>query len=166
MLSLGNDKLLIGAFVALAISSVGIKAAAGIPPDGWVDVRAGMAEQQLVQRLQSEGFVTTVRPMRILTPIVYAQRGGCRLSVRDARGGEAMSTIFQTEASSIGPVRYLYKGRRYASPPGLTVRLGRLEAELLNRLRLHAAVHIPVALATSNECARRDFGLDDVRIPS
>jgi hypothetical protein len=166
MLSLGNDKLLIASFFALAMSSVAIKAVAGIPPDGWVDPRAGMAEQQLVQRLQSQGFETTVRPMRILTPIVYAERGGCRLSVRDARGGEAMSTIFQTEAHSIGPVRYLYKGSRYSSPPGLRVRVGRLEAELLNRLRLHGAVHIPIALATSNECAGSDFHLDDVRIPT
>lgn len=166
MPSLGNDKLLMAAFIALALSSVAIKAAAGIPPDGWVDARAGMAEQQLVRRLESQGFVTTVRPMRILTPIVYGQRGGCRLSVRDARGGEAMSTIFQTEASSIGPVRYLYKDSSYASPPGLTVRLGRLEAELFNRLRLHGTVHVPVALATSSECKGGDFGLDDIRIPS
>ena len=148
------------------MSSVAIKAGAGIPPDGWVDPRAGMPEHQFVRLLQSQGFQTTVRPMRILTPIVYGQRGGCRLSVRDARGGEAMSTIFKSEASSIGPVRYLYKGSRYASPPGLTVRLGRLQAEVLNRLGLHGAVHIPVALATSNECAGTNFGLDDVRIPS
>ncbi|HWJ59770.1 MAG TPA: hypothetical protein VNR68_09085 [Sphingomicrobium sp.] len=166
MLSSGNDKVLIATFIALAMSSVAIKAAAGIPPDGWVDPRAGMAEQQMVSQLRSQGFVTTVRRMRFLTPIVYGQRVGCRLSVRDARGGEAMNTVFQTEASSIGPVRYLYKRRRYSSPPGLTVRLGRLEAELLNRLRLHGTVHIPVALATSNECEGSDFGLDDIRVPS
>src|SRR5947208_15732945 len=98
------------------------------------------------------------------TPIVSASNGQCRLSVQDARGGESYKDIFSQDARGIGPVRYLYAGRTYAAVPGITIRLGRLEAELESRFGRGSGAPVPLALATSPECGANNFGLDEVRI--
>ena len=72
-----------------------------------------------------------------------------------------MISQFARDASTIGPVRYLYKARTYDAPPGLTIRLGRLETEILGRIGLQKRAHIPVAVATSPGCGAGDYGLSD-----
>ena len=159
----GSNKLLLTFFAALALSSVGLKAIAGPPTDGLASYRVDV-ERQLDSRLRAQGFTTSVRPLRIQSSIVYAVRGACRLSVRDARLGESNATVYAQDAAGIGPVRYLYRGRVYAAPPSVPIRVGRLETELLNRGGFRARTHIPVAIASSPECGLADFGLGDVRV--
>ena len=158
-----SDRLLLAFFGALALSSVGLKAAAGPPSDGLTSFR-GEVERQLATSLRAQGFTTFVTPPGIQSSIVHAARGACRLSVRDARNGESNATIFAQQAKGIGPVRYLYRGEAYPELPTFAVRVGRLETELLNRTGLHARTHIPVALASSPQCRGADFGLSDVRM--
>jgi hypothetical protein len=159
----GNDRLLLTFFAALALSSVGLKAYAG-PPRGGLDSFRAEIEAQLASSLRAQGFATSITHLRMQSSIVYGRRGACRLSVRDARLGESNATAFAQDAAGIGPVRYLYRGRDYASPPTFAMRLGRLQTELLDRAGLNAALHIPVAIASSPGCGRADFGLDDVRV--
>jgi hypothetical protein len=161
-----SDKLLLGAFLALALGSVGLKAAAGASPDGLTDVRSGQLENQLQAVLRSQNFSTAIQRKPLRTPIVLARRGECRISVRDARGGESFSDVFASDTRSVGKVRYLYAGRTFTSVPGVAVRLGRVGAELRNRFGLSSDAPVPVALATSPECGRNNFRLDEIRIPT
>jgi len=160
----GSDRLLLCGFAALAVGSVGLKAAAGPPRDGFTDSRPGQIEDELQDRLRSQSFVTTVRRVPTRTALILAQKGECRLSVRDARGGISFATVFARDARGIGPVRYLYEGRAHPEMPGLAVRWGRFRAELKARLGLGRSAPVPVALATSPGCGRNDFGLDEVRL--
>jgi hypothetical protein len=158
-----GDSLLLGALVVLAVSSIGLKGAIGPANDGMADPRPGQVEAQLVSRLRSQGFSTDLRPFPKRSPAVFANRGGCRLNVRDARGGAAFMTVFAKDSAAIGPVRYLYGGRSYASVPTLPMRIGRFETELRTRIGLKASAPVPIALATSPECGANEFGLTDLR---
>lgn len=160
----GNDRLLLCAFAALAVGSVGLKAAAGPPRDGLTEARPGELDDELQARLRSQAFATTVRHVPMRSAIILAQRGKCRLSVRDARGGESFKTVYASDARDIGPVRYFYEGRAYLEMPGVAVRLGRFRAELKNRIGLSNGAPIPVALAKSPACGSSDFDLADVRL--
>jgi hypothetical protein len=160
----GSDRLLLCSFAALAAGSVGLKAAAGPPRDGFTDSRPGQIEDELQGRLRSQSFVTTIRRIPMRSVIILAQKGECRLGVRDARGGESFATVFARDARNIGPVRYVYEGRAYSEMPGIAVRWGRFRAELKSRLGLSANAPVPVALATSPACGRNDFGMDEVRL--
>jgi hypothetical protein len=161
----GSDRILLGAFAALAVGSIALKATAGPPNDGWSDQRRSEIAAQLRGTLVAQGFSTSVLPLKIESPIVFAERGACRLSVRDARGGKAMMSQFARDAATIGAVRYLYKAHSYDAPPGLTIRLGRLETEILDRIGLQKRAHIPVAVAMSRACeAGGDYGLSDVSL--
>jgi hypothetical protein len=160
----GSDRLLLCGFAALAVGSVGLKAAAGPPRDGFTDSRPGELEDELQARLRSQAFATAVRQPPMRSAIILAQRGRCRLSVRDARGGESFKTVYASDARTIGPVRYLYEGQAYPEMPGVAVRWGRLRAELKSRTGLDTSAPVPVALATSSGCGSNDFGLDDVRL--
>src|SRR5436190_10377178 len=99
MRSPGKDRLLIGIFIALLLSSVGVKAWVGPPRDGLIETHPGQLEQQLVRTLQSRGFSTSVRPFKVQSSIVFATRGECHVSVRDARMGEADMIVFARDAS-------------------------------------------------------------------
>jgi hypothetical protein len=160
----GSDSLLLGFLFVLAASSVGLKAAAGPLRDGSIDSRPLLLEDQLIDSLRAQGFSARLRPLRIQSSIVYATRGDCRLSVRDARGGAAAAAVFARDAKDIGQVRYLYRGQSYEAPPALKVRLGRLEYELLSRMGVRQHLAVPLALASSAGCNGRDFGLEDMRV--
>jgi len=157
-----SDRVVLAGFAALALGSIGLKAWAGPARDGAGEQGRDAVVNELVTALSSQGFSTSVRPLRIQSPIVFARRGACRLSVRDARGGKATVIQYARAAAGIGPVRYLYKGGSYDSPPSLRIRWGRLETELLGRIGGASRAHIPVALATSPACGSTDFGLSDV----
>jgi hypothetical protein len=159
----GSDKLLLAFFAALALSSIGLKAYAG-PPRGGVDSFREQIETQLAGSLGARGFATSIRHLKMQSSIVYARRGTCRLSVRDARLGESNATAFTQDAAGIGPVRYLYRGGVYERVPTFAIRVDRLQTEVRERAGLNAALHIPVALAASPGCGRSDFGLGDVRV--
>jgi hypothetical protein len=150
----------------LSLTSVGLKSVAGPLRNRTDDFHDGRVEQQLQQVLRSEGFATSLRRLKIQSSIVYARRGDCRLSVRDARTGASTASIFANDARPIGPVRYLYDGRSYASPPSIPVRLGFIKAELLYPFSVAPVRHLPVALATSRKCGNGNFGLEDILVAS
>lgn len=162
----GSDKALLAALGVLAIVSITIKAVAGPARDGWTDISSAQVTGELRQRLQRQGFTTSVRPLKIQSPIVLGERGGCRLSVRDARGGAALMNAFGRDAAGIGRVRYLYKGREYPVVPALRIRFGRLETEIFAKVTRQPLAHIPLALAASAECGANDFGLREFSLRS
>lgn len=158
-----SDRLVLAALAVLAVSSLGLKAQAGPPRDGLMDVPTERVAQQLSSRLEAQRFTVGVRGFRYRSAIVIGVRGSCRLGIRDARAGAAMETLFERDAADLGPVRYLYRGRSYDAPPTFAMRLGRIETEVLSRLGLSSGAPLPVALAASPECGPGDFGFADVR---
>ena len=158
-----NDRLVLAAFGLLAISSLGLKAAAGPPRDG-LEVNTADIDQRLVATLQRERFTTAEQMIPHRSTLIIGTRGGCLIGARDARDGTKSATVFARDAASIGPVRYLYRGRTYDQAPAFAMRLGRIETEVMSRLGASPQAPIPVALAASRQCRTENFGLADLRI--
>jgi hypothetical protein len=159
-----SDRFVLAALAVLAASSLGLKAAAGTPRDGFMDISADRVDQQLSSRLEAQHFSVWVQRFAHHSSMISGVRGNCRLGVRDARAGAAMETLFAREAASLGPVRYLYRGSSYDGPPSFAMRIGRLETEALSRLNLALKEPVPVAFAASPGCGASDFGFADVRV--
>jgi hypothetical protein len=159
-----SDRLILAAVAMLAVTSLGLKAAAGPPRDGLMNVGAERLNMQLAAILRSQHFAIAEQRFRYRSTLILATRGACRLGVRDARDGAAMATAFGGDAAMIGTVRYLYRGRSYDQPPGFAMRLGRIETEALDRLGMSTQAPMPVAIAASPACGSRVFGLEDLRI--
>src|SRR6478735_12853414 len=98
----GSDRLLIVGFIALAVGSVALKAAAGPARDGFSDPDPGQIAERFESTLRSQNFVAVADAHDIQHSNVLARRGNCRLSVRDARGAESFEPAFARDASSIG----------------------------------------------------------------
>ena len=160
----GNDRGLIILFAALAVSSVALKGAIGAPRYTADESRSRLVQQRVVSILVAQGFRVSVRPSKTQFQIIHAVRGTCVLSIRDARRGAAMVSIFADEARAIGPVHYLYRRATYDSPPGFQIRLASFEANLLSRAGQAQLVRVPLAVAESQSCGRGSFDLDDVRV--
>ncbi len=159
-----SDRIILAALGLLALSSLGLKAAAGPPRDGLMDVPASDLERQVSNGLETQHFTVSLEHYDHRSTLILGVRGACRVGARDAREGAARETLFARDAASIGPVRYLYRGRGYDHPPAFAMRLGRLETETLRRLGIQANAPMPVAFAASPECGAVDFGLADVRV--
>jgi hypothetical protein len=161
VLSLGTNKVLLTALAVLAILSLVVKAKLG------PTVRAPSApvEAQLATTLQRQGFAATVRPLKIQSTIVYGRRGNCTLSVRNAFGGAATEARYAEDAKGIGPVRYLYKGNAFSSPPTLRIHMAVIEDSVLRLLGVKPRLHVPLALAASPACGSGLFGFGDLQLP-
>lgn len=164
MQSRGSNRALVGTFLALAVCSLAMKAGAGTPVYAASDEIAAPIEQRLVSALVAKGFVTSVRHLKLQSSIVYGTRGDCTLSARNAAAGPSVATAFAEDARRIGPVRYLYEGHAYSSPPALRIHLENVRDSVLHLVGLRAQVHIPIAIARSERCSDSDLGLQDVQI--
>lgn len=153
-------------FVALALGSIGLKAAAGPARDNFVVADDGRFEPTIRSILQSQHFTKLGRRVDLHGTLVLASRGDCRIAVRNARWGSGMADIYARDASDVGPLFFLYRGHRYAAPPGLRIRVGRLEFEVLDRLGTQPDLHVLTAVAASPSCGEDDFGLSDVSVHS
>ena len=164
MRPLASDRLPLIALALLALSSLGLKAAAGPPRDGFGLVVPGSVERQLERGLRSQHFSTQERMYAHRSSLILATRGQCTLALRDARDGVAGETVFARDTQGIGTPRYYYRGRRYDDPPTFAMRFGRLESELADRLGLNPPIPVAVAVAASRSCGDSAFGLDDVQL--
>jgi hypothetical protein len=160
----GSISFRAGVFAILALGSLGLKAAVGPPRDSMVDRDPRHFEQTVTGILHAQNFSTTMRTFPYRSTLVLAARGDCRIAIRDAKWGTGVTTVFAQDARMIGPVYYLYRGNRYSRPPGLSLRLGRLEFEILDRVGGHLPMHILVAFAASPSCGDSQFGLADVSV--
>jgi len=158
-----SNSVFLAAVFALALISVGLKAAAG-PPDDGKGAPDSRVNEQLASALKAQGFSISLSPRAYQSWVIMGKRGDCRLSVRDAREGIQVATVFSREAGDIGPVRYLYRGTSSDSPPATSVWLDRFQNKVLNRLRVQRRIPVPVALATSPACSGQNFGLSDFRV--
>ena len=164
MRALASNKALLTLFGALAVASVGLKAAAGPPPDGAYDVHPRQVETQLEATLRGQGFSTDAESRPDRTEMIFGRRGECVLAARDARGGANFDGVFAADVRRIGKLRYLYRGKSYDQPPSLAFRVGRFQNEVLNRLGFKRAMAVPIALASTGGCGSGNFGLDAIRI--
>ena len=160
MRSLASDRVAAGLFAAMLIASVSLKALIGPPVKDAPRSGPGLIEAQTVRSLEAQGFSTKVQDTRLHGFIVFAAKGDCRLSVRDARKGPAEMLIYERDAAPIGKVRYLIAGSRYESPPTLALLMAKIETKVIQGLGLSGNVPVAVALATSSACQDRDFGLN------
>ena len=163
VLRIGSDKLVIAALAVLTLGSVGLKGAVGAPSNDAPPQQSGKLEAQLSALLRAQGFSTVLRAYHNRSSAVIASRGACRLSVRNASDGDSDQAVYAVDAASIGPVRYLYRGKTYSSPPSLAMRLTRFKTEVKDRLGMPARVPIPLALASSPQCGSADFRLTALR---
>jgi hypothetical protein len=161
---LASASLRVALFAALAFGSLGLKAAAGPARDNQLNSDPNRFERSATSILQAQGFATDRRTFRYRSAMIIAARGDCRIVARNATWGSAISEVYAQDVRDIGPVSYLYRGHRYSAPPGLTVRLGRLEFEILDRLGARPNLHLLTALAASPSCGDSEFGLSDVTI--
>src|SRR5689334_22836369 len=113
MLRRASDKLILATLAVLAVSSLGLKAAAGPPRDGMMEVGANGFERRVTGILHGQDFAIDTRRFRYRSTLILATRGRCRLGVRNAWDGPAAATEFERDATGIGRVRYLYRGRSY-----------------------------------------------------
>ena len=126
----------------------------------------GSVTAQILSILEAQGFATTVRPLKIESSIVYATRGNCSLSARDAFDAAATQAIFDDDARRIGQVRYLFKGGDFPAPPTLRIHFAVIESSMLRAVGLKPQLHVPVAFASSSGCGANAFGLQDLRLTS
>lgn len=159
-----SDRLVLGAFVLLAASSLGLKAAAGPPRDGLVDLSSDRLERELSDRLREQSFKVSVRQFPHRSSLVIGVRGHCEVGARDAHEGVAHAILFDQDAAGIGPVRYFYRGKSYDDPPTFAMRIGRLETEAMSRLGLASREPVLIAFAATAACGSDDFKLSDVRV--
>ena len=111
------------------------------------------------------GHTSSVRHLKVQSAIVYAVRGQCSLSARDASGagaGEAVS--FADDARNIGPVRYFYNGGIYGSPPSLRTHLAVIRSTFLRSLGFRPALHVPLAIAATEACGNSTFRIGDIQL--
>jgi len=160
----GSASARLGLFALLALSSLALKAAVGPPRDGLVSARPGEFERIVTSRLQSQHFAVKTKTFESIPTLLLAERGNCRLAVRDARRGSAFAPLFAQEARSVGSVTYLYRGNRYDAPPELALRVRRLETEALHRLGIDSPIPVLVAFAGSPSCGGSDFGMGSIRV--
>jgi hypothetical protein len=116
--------------------------------------------------LQSHHFATLKRRTDLHGTLILASRGDCRIAIRNARWGSGMANIYARDTRDIGALSFLYRGQRYSAPPGLRIRLGRIEFEILDRFGSRPELHVLTAVAASPSCGDGDFGLSDVTIAS
>lgn len=162
----GSASARFGLFALFALSSLALKAAVGPPRDGSVDTRPGKFERTASDRLEAQHFTVKHRTSPYRSTLLLAERGNCRLAVRDAMKGAAFGPVFAQDAQSTGSVSYLYRGKRYANLPEFTLRLARLEAEALNRFGIHRSTPVLVAFAASRSCGGGDFGMSAISLES
>jgi hypothetical protein len=151
-------------FTLLALGSLSLKAAAGPPRDRVINSEPQRFERSVQRILSAQQFGTSLRAYPYRSTLVLAQRGECRLAVRDATFGAALAPAFADDARDVGPIRYLYGGKSYEQPPGMIVRWGRLKFEILDRLGLKRPIPVMIALAESPKCGSAQFGLSDLKI--
>ena len=164
-----SNRALLALFAALAAASVGLKAAAGPPPDGAYDVHPRQVETQLEATLRAQGFSTDAESRPDRSEMIFGRRGECLVAARDARGGANFDGVFaglhwSGGAIVPGKLRYLYRRKSYGEPPSLAFRIGRFQNEVLNRLGFKHAMDVPIALANTSGCGSGNFGLDAIRI--
>jgi len=159
-----SASLRLGLFALLALGSLGLKAAVGPPRDSLVGRDPRRFDLTILEILRSQDFSTKIRTFAYRSDLILAERGDCRLAVRDAKWGNAVTSIFAQDVQAIGPVRYLYRGNEYSTPPGLAVRLGRLQYETAARLGISSPMPLLVAFAASPACGDSRFRLANLRV--
>ena len=144
-----------------ATGSIALKGAMRSAPE---EELADQALRKIAARLAGQGFAVRIERHPVQNDVVLAERGACRISARDASPGAAFATAFAQQAASVGVLRYLYRQQRFAAPPETQTMLFRLVPRTLDRLGLHLARPLPVAVATSSTCPAGDFGLGDISV--
>lgn len=160
----GSTRLRVAIFALLALGSLGLKAAVGPPRDGLVDRDPKRFDHAAIATLHAQNFSTSIRTFAHRSDLILAERGDCRIAVRDATSSLAMAAVFAEDTKAIGPVQYFYRGQQYSRPPGLRLRASRLEFEILERLGARSPKPSLSAFAASPGCGAGSFGFDDVRI--
>ena len=148
----------------LAVAATGSIALKGAMRSAPEQELADQALRGIAARLAGHGFAVRIERHPVQNDVVLADRGSCRISARDASPGAAFATAFAQQAASVGTVRYLYRNQHFATPPDTRAMLFRLVPRTLDRLGLHLARPLPVAIATSSTCPAGDFGLGDISV--
>lgn len=136
------------AFGALLLASLAGKlAASGTSPEPDNALFAARA----AALLRAEGMATQSE-QRPLGMLVYGRRAGCTIMVGEYTPYGTFADVFARRAAPVGPLRFVYRGRRYAKAPKLAPLISfYLRRELL-RIGL-ATPRMPIAaIAVSPGC--------------
>lgn len=149
------------AFALLATVSLALKERARSLAGG---VPQGQVTGLLARAMAARGFAVTIEPHRFQSAVVIGVRGACRLGARDASGGAALDDVFRQQASGIGVLRYLYRGRLHDRLPRIRLFVDRIVPQTLDRVGIRLERPVPVALAASAGCPPDPLGLPDLRL--
>ena len=166
MPSLVRDRVAIGLFIVLLAGSVGLKALKGPQVRESTQAAPGLLESEIVRNLHAQGFSTRLDLTGLHGTIVFAARGSCRLSVRDAGHVEWEKGIYERDAAAVGPLRFLMAGKSYDLPPSLAILVERMRGRLSRGLRLAGNAPVALAFAASPACGGSDFGLSNTQVPA
>ena len=159
--STASVSLALAALALTAAGSIALKSAAQSAPQ---EALARQATGKIATRLAAQGFTIRIEPHRWQSDIILAARGSCRISARDASAGIAYATAFTQQAATVGTVRYLYRGHSFAAPPEAQTMLFRVIPRSLDRLGVHLARALPVAMAATAGCGDGSFQLGEISV--
>lgn len=132
---------------AVAVT-LGIKAFTRQPPEPDTVLFAA----EVGQGLRAAGFETSV--MRLPSGIyTYGARGPCRVMVTEQDAFGSLADRNGQFAREVGPLHYVWRGRRYDAPPRAVLLTRFLVRRELVRVRLSPARHPLAAVAVGAGCA-------------
>lgn len=130
----------------LLILTLGVKAFALSRPEPQENIPAYLAA--VSADLKAAGFTTATDPRQF----VVAERGGCRMKVRDLQAMGSLRTAYERLGAEFGPTRYAWRGAWRDTPP----KYGPLLHYYVQRELARVGVAVPrasiTAVASSPAC--------------
>ena len=146
---------------ALLVASIAGKALTRQPPEP--DTRLFTAAVD--QSLRSGGFAVTRRTL-LSGVYLYGQRGDCRLMVTEQDAFGTLADRNAQFAREIGPLHYVWRGRRYERAPRAAILTGFLVRRELVRIGLSPPRQPLGVIAGGAGCSPSDTaGLTPVELP-
>ncbi|MEO6361190.1 MAG: hypothetical protein ABIO43_11555 [Sphingomicrobium sp.] len=115
-----------------------------------------MSDDLFVARIEASlaasGLAVERRPDPPLGTIVFGNGPNCRMWARNFEPYGNSLSYYQEQASSVGPLRFVYRNRVYDRPPKIEPLMRFYLSRELARARLHASRWPIVAVAASPHC--------------
>lgn len=146
---------------AAVVASLAGKALTRQPPEPDTALFTRVVEQ----RLQAAGYAVTRRTLPSGF-YLYGSRGDCRMMVTEQDAFGTLADRNNQFAREVGPLHYVWAGRRYETPPRSQILLGFLVRRELVRIGLSPPRRPLAALASGAGCSPSDTaGLTPVDLP-
>lgn len=161
MRSAASDKVFLLVLASLAILSLWLKE---VTRRADVELPPGKLEQTIEARLVAQHFAVRERHLPLGGVVIEGTRDGCRLAARNGAIVVGSEANLAATTAGIGPLSYLYAGRRTTARPTVRMRLDSVRRQALHLFGFAAPPTATVALAASSACGDAVFGLADIQL--